>query len=145
MCTHASMDRCMHVYTHDTYYSNIRSYRVAWYTYNECRENRMGYVGTQFLVVISEFQTTHLSSDSNPTNFWVSMPNYFKLSHLVITTSFCNGYFTFQNNGLIEMMIWKTVKWTCFYRGFTGNCEVQPCMSVKLYHIVIMTCIITIL
>ena len=30
-----------------------------------------------FSVVLPEFQTTHLSSYSNPSNFWVTMHNYF--------------------------------------------------------------------
>ena len=37
----------------------------------------MGYKYPIFLVVLPEFQTTHLSSYSNPWNFWVTMPNYF--------------------------------------------------------------------
>ena len=31
-------------------------------------------------VVLPEFQTTHLSSYSNPSNFWVTMPNYFAVN-----------------------------------------------------------------
>ena len=34
-------------------------------------------ISTQLLVVLPQFQTTHLSSYSNPLNFWVTMPNYF--------------------------------------------------------------------
>ena len=49
-------------------------------------------ISTQFLVVLPEFQTTHLSSYSNPSNFWVIMPNYFavncNISYSVITTGF---------------------------------------------------------
>ena len=56
-----------------------------------------------FLVVSPEFQTTHLSSYGNPSNFWVIMPNYFAVnltSHtrLLQLYSFYNGYFTFQSN-----------------------------------------------
>ena len=36
----------------------------------------MGYKYPIFSVVLLEFQTTHLSTYSNPSNFWVTMPNY---------------------------------------------------------------------
>ena len=40
----------------------------------------MGYKYPIFLAVLPEFQTTHLSSYSNPSNFWVTMPNYFAVN-----------------------------------------------------------------
>ena len=40
----------------------------------------MGYKYPIFSVVLPEFQTTHLSSYSNPSNFWVTMPNYFAVN-----------------------------------------------------------------
>ena len=33
-----------------------------------------------FSVVLPEFQATHLSSYSNPSNFWVTMPDYFAVN-----------------------------------------------------------------
>ena len=40
----------------------------------------MGYKYPNFLVVLPEFQTTHLSSYSNSSNVWVTMPNYFAVN-----------------------------------------------------------------
>ena len=40
----------------------------------------MGYKYPICLVVLPEFQTIHLSSYSNPSNFWVTMPNYFAVN-----------------------------------------------------------------
>ena len=38
------------------------------------------FIGTQFLVVLPEIQTTHLSSYNNPSNLWVTMTNYFAVN-----------------------------------------------------------------
>ena len=45
-------------------------------------KKQMGYKYPFFSVVLPEFQTTHLSirSYSNPSNFWVTMPNYFAVN-----------------------------------------------------------------
>ena len=43
-------------------------------------KKQMGYKYPIFSVVLTEFQTTHLCSNSNPSNFWVTMPNYFAVN-----------------------------------------------------------------
>ena len=43
-------------------------------------KKQLGYKYLNFLVVSPEFQTTHLSCYSNPSNFWVTMPNYFTVN-----------------------------------------------------------------
>ena len=43
-------------------------------------KKQMGYKYPIFSVVLPEFQTTYLSSYSNPLNFWVTMPNYFAVN-----------------------------------------------------------------
>ena len=43
-------------------------------------KKQMGYEYPNFLVVLPEFQTTHLDSYSNPSNFWVNLTNYFAVN-----------------------------------------------------------------
>ena len=62
----------------------------------------MGYKYPIFSVVLPELQTTHLSSYSNPSNFWVTIPNYFAVN-LTSHTQLLQPAFTmvtFQSNGL---------------------------------------------
>ena len=53
----------------------------------------MGYKYPNFSVVLPGFQTTHLSSYSNPSNFWVTMPNYFAVN-LIYNTWLLQPAFT---------------------------------------------------
>ena len=53
------------------------SCKAASYSYLATLKKQMGYKYPVFLVVLPKFQTTHLSSYSNPSYVWVTMPNYF--------------------------------------------------------------------
>ena len=46
--------------------------------YTEKQNN--GLLLSNFLVILPEFQMTHLSRYSNPSNFWVTMPKYFTVN-----------------------------------------------------------------